>query len=126
MSAEQKLHNELVNLALDYDLYNEKCRGMTIDKNFNQVKRLFVTKYNFTPNNYIEAFISDGEDFRAYKARYKIAFINKLSQAGGFKGAKRSGWLDSLKKQYRRTFREVEDSDWTPVINRLELSQNES
>ena len=122
--ADKESHNRLVLLALDYDFYNETCRGMTIDKYFNQVKRLFVTKYSLTPNNYIEAFISGGQDFREFKADYKKEFIKKLAEEKGCKGAKSHGWLERLKKDYKKSLREVEDSNWYPVINRLELSEN--
>jgi hypothetical protein len=117
-------HDQLVMLALEYDFYNQRCRGMSMQKHFNQVKRLFVTKYSQTPNNYIEAFmVSSGNDFRAFKKAQESKFLQSLAQQGGCKGFKSSGRLQQLQKAFNLRFQSVESSSWFPIINRLEIAQ---
>ena len=122
--SEQQIHSEWVLIALDYDFYNHRCRGMSVDQNFNKVKRLFITKYGISPNNYIEAFLADpNQDFFAFKEQKEREFMRQLAQKGGCQSEQARAWLKQMKKDFSQHQRQVEDSNWFPIIDRVNITQ---
>lgn len=114
---DEALHSRLVNVALQLDFYNEQCRGLTINRNFNRVNRLFINKYSLSANNYIEAFFH--QEIRDYKKQMQRDFIQTLAKKRGCQGAKKQGWDKELKAQYNRFYRMAEESGWYPIIDRI-------
>ncbi|QCU90357.1 hypothetical protein [Thiomicrorhabdus sediminis] len=112
ISADQRLHSDLVLSALQLDFYNARCRGLSIARNFNRVNRLFVTKYSLTANNYIKDFIA--EDVREEKMRQEILFKRNLSKMGGCDKAKDAGWIKEIHDHFKALYRKAETSSWFP------------
>ena len=114
---DEALHSRLVNVALDLDLFNEQCRGLSVNRNFNKVNRLFINKYSLSANNYIESFFR--QEIRVYKKIKQQQFIQTLASLKGCKGAKKAGWDKQLKSDYNILLRKAEDSGWFPVVDRI-------
>lgn len=112
ISPEQLLHSKLLLTALRLDFYNARCRGQSIAKHFNQVNRLYITKYSLTANNYIKTYIN--ADVRKEKAQQEIAFKKDLSKIGGCAKAKNEGWVKSLRDAYNKQYLQAEQSSWFP------------
>lgn len=111
---QQEIHSNLVKSALLNDAFAERCRGMSIDKNFNQVNRLFITKYGVSANNYIETFIA--EDFRDYKRQFSRHFNIVLAKKGGCQAAKDQKWDKEMHDEFKELYRQAEASNWFPII----------
>lgn len=114
---DEALHSRLVNSALTNDFFNEKCRGMSVNKHFNEVNRLFINKYSLSANNYIESFFA--KEIQDYKRLKQQEFIQKMSELQGCSGAKQQNWDRQIKAEYRFLLRKVEDSGWFPVVDRV-------
>lgn len=108
----QTLHTNLVLLALKADYFNRKCRGISINQNFNRVNRLFITKYSLTANNYIKTYIN--KDVRGEKLTLERAFKKELNQVGGCLAANQQNWRSKLNKEYQSLFSKAENSLWFP------------
>ncbi|HHT00720.1 MAG TPA: hypothetical protein ENK73_07690 [Thiomicrospira sp.] len=115
LSAEQILHTSLVLTALQLDFYNERCRGISVAKNFNKVNRLYITKYSLTANNYIKLYINP--DVRKEKAQHETAFKKNLNAIGGCSNAKKQGWIKALNEQFNKKYDQAELSAWFPEEN---------
>lgn len=114
---DQSLHSYLVNLALMLDLYSEKCRGMSVNKYFNAVNRLYINKYSLSANNYIEQFFR--VEVRDYKAQQERQFMQTLAGLKGCKGARDQKWDRQKISDYNALFRKAEDSGWFPVVDHV-------
>ncbi|WP_321276615.1 hypothetical protein [Thiomicrorhabdus indica] len=114
---DEALHSRLVNVALELDWLNQKCRGLSIQRNFKQVNRLFINKYSLSANNYIEGFFA--REIRDYKADKSQEMIRLLAQKKGCKQALKEDWDRDLKKEFNTLLRKVEESSWFPVVDRL-------
>lgn len=112
ISEEQILHTDLVLLALKADDFNHRCRGISVNQNFNKVNRLFITKYSLTANNYIKLYIE--QDVRDYKQALKIEFKKELNRVGGCNAAIDQGWRNNINELYRTLFLKAEQSVWFP------------
>ena len=109
---ELKLHSELVHTALQLDFYNNRCRGTSVAKNFNEVNRLYITKYSITANNFIKEFIN--QDVRAEKEAQEIEFRKNLNRLGGCAKAKDQDWIKEIHDTFRELYQEAEKSAWFP------------
>jgi len=109
---ELKLHSDLVIKALQLDFYNNRCRGISVAKNFNKVNRLYITKYSITANNFIEQFINP--DTRAEKEALKIDFKKNLNLIGGCAKARNQGWIKNIHDGFREQYKKAEKSAWYP------------
>ncbi len=114
---DEALHSRLVNVAMELDWLNQKCRGLSVERNFKQVNRLFINKYSLSANNYIEGFFA--REIRDYKADKSREMIRLLAQKKGCKQALKEDWDRALKKEFNYLFRKAEDSSWFPVVDRL-------
>jgi len=112
---EQELHASLVLMALKLDFYNSRCRGLSVAKNFNQVNRLYITKYSLTANNFIKQYINN--DVRQEKASQEIAFKKTLNSLGGCSKAKEQGWIKEIHDQFKTMLEQAEQSTWFPEEN---------
>lgn len=115
--SDEALHSELVKVALALDFYSEKCRGMSVDKYFNAVNRLYINKYSLSANNYIEQFFHT--EVRDFKAQKQLELIQQLAQMKGCRGAKEQAWDKTTLKHYNQLLRQAEDSGWFPVVDHL-------
>lgn len=115
---DEALHSRLINVSLELDWLNQKCRGLSIQRNFKMVNRLFIDKYSLSANNYIEGFF--GVQMRDYKQQKSREMLRKLAQKRGCKQALDQDWDRELKKEYNSLLRKVEDSSWFPLVDRLE------
>lgn len=109
---ELTLHIELVELALETDAYNKRCRGMSIAKALNQVNRLYVTKYSLTAHNFIKEYID--KDVRGVKSDRQHRFNEKLHDLGGCHGTNTRDALKALRKQFQTSYEQAEKSAWYP------------
>ena len=100
-----KLLAELVQAAQAYDFYNARCRGNIASTKTEDSNRLFLRKYRLTANQVINRFM--GQDDRAAKAAMEQQFLERLSELGGCKSAKKKGLLKELDKNYRQLFEQV-------------------
>lgn len=110
----QALHTKLVETALQYDTFNQRCRGVSAAKNKAAVNRLFIRKYRLTFNNYIKVYLTP--DPRETENRVKDATIRKIAEQGGCQQARQKGFEKQLKKTYRRLYEAVEPSPWFPEL----------
>ncbi|MBN2646726.1 MAG: hypothetical protein JXR44_02950 [Thiotrichales bacterium] len=109
---QQVTHDRLIELALLNDEFAKRCRGTSVAKHFNQVNRLFITKYGMTANNYIQSFIS--RDTRAYQQQIAMAFNDQLSDKGGCEAAKDQQWDRQMADEFKRHLQQVEAANWRP------------
>ena len=112
---ELQLHSSLVLKALQVDFYNERCRGISVAKNFNKVNRLYITKYSITANNFIKEFINP--DVRSEKAAQEIHFKKNLNSLGGCTKAKQQDWIQEIHDQFKDLYQQAEQSAWYPEEN---------
>lgn len=110
----QALHTQLIEVALQYDTFNQRCRGVSAAKNKAAVNRLFIRKYRLTVNNYIKAYLTP--DPRVTENRIKDATIRKIAEQGGCQKARQEGFEKQLKKDYRRLYEAAELSAWFPEL----------
>ncbi|MBF6057928.1 MULTISPECIES: hypothetical protein [Thiomicrorhabdus] len=109
---EQPVQQALIEAAIQNDWFSKRCRGVSINKYFNEVNRLYIERYGFSAHNYIERF--QNIDYSSYKEKIEQAMQRRLIEFGGCQGAKRQDWDRDLKQDYKTRFRQVETSDWFP------------
>lgn len=110
----EALHIALVETALKYDFFNQRCRGVSASQNEAKVNRLFIEKYNLTVNNFIKRFLTD--DPRDTESAMKKSLYAEIYKLGGCQEARRKGLESELKKDFRRLYEQVETSPWFPVL----------
>ena len=103
---------QLIEHALKYDYFGQRCRGSSLTKYFNKTNRLFLSKYGFTANNYIKDYINPEVD--EYKSALKQAFLKTLIQSGDCKGARELNWRKQMNDDFNRLYEDVENSVWFP------------
>jgi hypothetical protein len=113
VSVEQKVHSDLIIIALKADFFNHTCRGISVNKNFNQVNRLFISKYSLTANNFIKQFINT--NVSAEKQKQQTQFKRALAQIGGCTKARQNNWRNKINTEFRALFRQAERSSWYPL-----------
>ncbi len=111
-SEDQILHTDLIMLALKADFFNRRCRGISVNKDFNKVNRLFITKYSLTANNYIKTYINP--DVRAEKQLQELEFKKELNKIGGCAKAREQGWRKQITDLFNELYRQAEQSTWYP------------
>lgn len=111
-NSDLKLHSELVLTALQLDFYNNRCRGISVSKNFNTVNRLYITKYSLTANNFIKHYINN--DVRKEKVSQETAFKKTLNSLGGCAKAKEQGWIKEIHDEFKTRLQQAEKSTWFP------------
>jgi hypothetical protein len=112
----EKLHTTLITTAIHFDVFNQKCRGVSLAKKIAKVNRLFLSKYDFTVNNYIETYLS--QDPRVAKSQLRKQMLNKIIETGGCKQLRQKRAGKKFKKDYRKYFKQVEQSSWIPKVTR--------
>lgn len=110
----EALHIALVETALKYDFFNQRCRGVSASQNEAKVNRLFIEKYNLTVNNFIKRFLTD--DPRDTESAMKKSLYAEIYKLGGCQEARRKGLESELKKDFRRLYEQVESSPWFPIL----------
>jgi len=112
VSEAQQLHTDLMLAAIRADLYNTHCRGTSIAKNFNQVNRLFITKYSLTANKYIKTYIN--KLVNVEKGLQEREFKMSLNKIGGCRQAKKRDWRTTISGEFKNLYRQVKNSTWYP------------
>ncbi len=110
----EALHSKLVKEAIQYDVFNQRCRGVSARKNQAKVNRLFIRKYSLSFNNYIKAYLS--QDPRQATERIRQAMLTKLLEVGGCQSAARSQLHKEFKRDFRRLYQKSENSLWFPKV----------
>ena len=96
---------DLVRTSLEYDLYNARCRGNAASTKTDNSNRLLISRYKLTVSQIINLYI--GKEERAERASIEQEFIQKISQMGGCKMAKKKGLLEELDQKYRQLFEQI-------------------
>lgn len=112
----EALHTELVKTAIKFDVFNQRCRGVSMAKNFVRVNRLFISRYDLTANNYIKAYI--GQNTREAKLQIKDKMIVYISEQGGCKALREKRTRTMFKNDFSTLIRQVEASSWIPEKTR--------
>jgi len=115
-SPELNTHRQLISHALTLDAYNQRCRGISVDQFFNQVNRLYVTKYSLTANNFIKHYASAGatSTVTSIKYQHQKNLTQYLATIGGCQSAKKNGWLAHVKTDFKTLYKQAEQSNWLP------------
>ena len=98
---------DLVRISIEYDLYNERCRGTASSTKTSATNRLFISKYSTTVNQVINLYIGANE--RAERSKIEQDFMQKMSLMGGCNMAKKKGLQKELDEGYRRLFEQISD-----------------
>jgi len=110
------LHSGLIQTAIQFDVFNQRCRGVSMAKKLSNVNRLFLSKYDITVNNYIKVYLS--QDPRVAKKRLKQEMVTHILKQGGCRALKKQGTRKLFKKHYRELFQQTELSAWIPQKTR--------
>ncbi|WP_319381482.1 hypothetical protein [Thiomicrorhabdus sp.] len=102
----------LIEAAIQNDWFSKRCRGVSINKYFNEVNRLYIERYGISAHNYIERF--QELEFAGYKETIELAMQRRLIELGGCQAAKRQDWDRALKNTYKAALKKVETSNWFP------------
>ncbi len=105
-------HIELVEVALQTDFYNKRCRGVSVSKQLNKVNRLYVTKYSLTANNFIKLYIDPNT--KQVKQARKHAFNKNLNALGGCQSSQAKEAMKQFKKAFKILYEQAEKSPWYP------------
>lgn len=113
--AGKALHISLVETAINYDYFNQRCRGVRASTHQSEVNRLLIQKYRLTINNFIKKYIAT--DARDLQDRLKNALYQQVADMGGCQPAREQGLEKNIKSDYRKLFEKVEVSSWFPLID---------
>jgi len=113
---DENLHSELIKTAIKFDVFNQRCRGVSMAKNFVKVNRLYLSKYDITVNNYIKVYLS--QDPRKAKKDLQDKMIAYISEQGGCGALRKKRTRKQFKKRQRQLFQQVEQSAWIPEKTR--------
>lgn len=111
----EALHIRLVETAIHYDFFNQRCRGVRASANQSEVNRLFIQKYRLTLNNFIKKYITT--DARDLRDRLKNGLYRQVADMGGCQPARDQGLETHIKSDYRQLLEKVEVSSWFPLID---------
>jgi len=112
----EKLHTALITTAIEFDVFNQRCRGVSMAKKVSKVNRLYLRKYDITVNNYIKVYLS--QDPRDARKNLKNEMIRNISKQGGCLALKKKGMRKQFKQRYQQLFKKVELSAWIPEQTR--------
>ncbi|WP_127470521.1 hypothetical protein [Thiomicrorhabdus aquaedulcis] len=110
--ADAALHTALIETAIRYDFYNKRCRGVSFDKHYDKVNRLFVTKYRLTAHNYVKRHLN--QDIKVLKQALEHQLNEQLNQLSSCQNAKDQGLVDDLQNQFNQLYQQAEKSPWFP------------
>lgn len=110
-----QLHTELIEMALQTDAYNRRCRGISVSKLLHKVNRLYITKYDLTANNFIKNYIDS--NVKQLKIDRQHRFNKTLSGLGGCQNAQAKTTMKRLKKTFKTHYEQAEKSPWYPEVH---------
>ncbi|MDX1795974.1 MAG: hypothetical protein R3219_04545 [Hydrogenovibrio sp.] len=110
---DEALHTQLVYTAIEYDVFNQRCRGVSASYNQSKVSRLFLDKYGITLNDYIINFLSEETDVFRKKVTNQV--YRAVAQMGGCQPARNKGLEQKYKTDFRKLYAKVEKSPWFPI-----------
>ena len=113
---EEALHTELVTTAIQYDVFNQRCRGVSAANNESKVNRLLIEKYGMTLNNYIKVYLS--QDPRQAKETIQQFMLKKIAKTKACQPSQRGKVHKQFKTKFRTRFHQVEISSWFPEVSR--------
>jgi len=110
---DEALHTQLVYTAIEYDIFNQRCRGVSASSNQARVSRLFLDKYGITLNDYIINFLSKETDVFRKKVTNKV--YRAVAQMGGCQPARNKGLEQKYKTDFSKLYAKTEKSPWFPI-----------
>lgn len=114
----EALHTRLVTTAIEYDTFNQRCRGVSAAYNTSKVNRLFLKKFGITLNDYMMNYMSkDANDPRDVKEKLVDGVNLTIAKMGGCQPARAKGLEQSYKDNFRNLYHQVEKSTWFPGIH---------
>lgn len=114
----EALHTQLVTAAIEYDTFNQRCRGVSAAYNESKVNRLFLNKFGITMNDYMMNYMSkDANDPRDVKQKIVTRVYQSIAKMGGCQPARSKGLEKNLKDEYRNLYHQVEKSTWFPSVH---------
>lgn len=114
----EALHSQLVKSAIEYDTFNQRCRGVSASTNQSKVNRLFLSKYGITLNDFMMNYMSkDTDNPSDTKQNITNQVYQKIAEVGGCQPARAQGLEQQYKDNFRHEFHQVEKSTWFPAVN---------
>ena len=112
----QPLHEQLVRTAMAFDVFNQRCRGVSASTQESQVNRLFVEKYRMTLNNFVREMMP--MDARQLESDIRSRINQRIFELGGCQKARADGMEDRFKADFRTLMDKTQQSPWYPIPNR--------
>ncbi|WP_019895915.1 hypothetical protein [Hydrogenovibrio halophilus] len=109
----QALHEELVRTAMAFDVFNQRCRGVSASTQASQVNRLFVEKYRMTVNNFLRELMQ--VDGRELEQKIERSVNQTVMGLGGCQKARADGMEQRFKENFRTLIEKARQSPWYPV-----------
>jgi hypothetical protein len=109
----QALHEELVQTAMAFDVFNQRCRGVSASTQESQVNRLFVEKYRMTLNNFVREMMP--MDARQLESDIETRINQRIVELGGCQKARADGMEAQFKADFRTLMEKARQSPWYPV-----------
>jgi hypothetical protein len=96
-----------VEAAAELDLYHARCRRDVSGRRTDNLNKELVSKFRMTVIEVQDDMFPEGS-YRRAQERLQRAFLAKLKDAGGCKGAKEQGMVEQLRGRYDDLLREIE------------------
>lgn len=109
----QALHEELVRTAMAFDVFNQRCRGVSASTQESQVNRLFVEKYRMTLNNFVREMMP--MDARQLESEIQARINQRVFELGGCQKARADGMEAQFKADFRMLMEKARQSPWYPI-----------
>ena len=112
----QPLHEQLVRTAMAFDVFNQRCRGVSASTQESQANRLFVEKYRMTLNNFVREMMP--MDARQLEADIRSRINQRIFELGGCQKARADGMEAQFKADFRILMEKAQQSPWYPMPTR--------
>ncbi|KUJ72894.1 hypothetical protein [Thiomicrospira sp. WB1] len=112
----QPLHEQLVRTAMAFDVFNQRCRGVSASTQESQVNRLFVEKYRMTLNNFVREMMP--MDARQLESEIQARINQRIFELGGCQKARADGMEARFKADFRTLMEKARQSPWYPIPSR--------
>jgi len=98
----RKVLTDLVETAMLYDIYNNRCRGSIASMQTDNAEKLIIDRFGLTVSQVVRRIIKQEPD--ALKIEIEQRLVNQIRELGGCRAAKQKGYLDKLSDRYRELF----------------------
>jgi hypothetical protein len=103
----QKLLVEAVEVAVERDHYDARCRSDESGRNTDNLNKELVGKFRLTVIQVEDNLFPEGS-YRGAQERLRRDFLDKLRGAGGCKEAKKAGMPEQLRERYDGLMRQID------------------